>query len=75
MYLNSFLVNCSGVCDSIYFSCSLDVDIEHVMSLLSFHCLSRSFINGHGMPCQSISLLQFGIEQVNGWKVHVKKKK
>lgn len=57
MYLNSFLVNCSGVRDSIYFSSSFDVDIEHVMSLLSFYCLSCSFIDSHGMSCQSIFFL------------------
>lgn len=66
LYLNSFLVNFSCVCDSIYFSCSLDVDIEHVMSLFYFYCLSCSFIDSHSMPSQSIILFQFCIEQVNG---------
>ncbi|KAA8585247.1 hypothetical protein FQN60_003941 [Etheostoma spectabile] len=38
-------------------------DIEHLMSLLSFYCLRCSFIDSHGVSCQSISLLQFGIQQ------------
>lgn len=67
-YLNCFLVNCSGICNSINFSCSLDVDIEHVMSLSSFNCLRCSFIDSHCMSSQSILLLQFSIQQVNGWK-------
>lgn len=68
MYLDRLLVDRPGVCDSIDFSCSLDVNIEHVMSLCSFYCLRCSFIDSHGMARQSILLLQFGIQQVNGWK-------
>lgn len=60
-YLNSFLVNCSGIGYSINFSCSLDVNVEHVMSLISFYCLCCSLINSHGVSCQSILLFQFGI--------------
>lgn len=67
-YLDSFLVNGSGIRDSIDFSCSLDVDIEHVMSLRSIYGLRCSFIDSHGVSRQSIPLLQFSIQQVNGWK-------
>lgn len=68
MYLNRFLVDGSCVRDSINLSCSFDVYIEHGMSFPIIYCLRCSFVDGHGMSCQSISLLQFGIQQVNGWK-------
>lgn len=66
--LDCFLIYCSGVCNSINFSRSLDVDIEHMMPLLSFHSLCCSFIHSHGVSSQSIFLLQFSIQQIDGYK-------
>lgn len=73
--LDCFLIYGSGVCHSIYFSCSLDVDVEHMMSLLGFHCLCCSFIDSHGVTSQSILLLQFSIQQIDGYKWGKSKKR
>lgn len=68
MYLDSLLINGPGVRDAIYFGRSLDVDIEHLVSLLIFYRLRRSFVNSHGVTRQSVLLLQLGVQQVDGWK-------
>merc|ERR1739838_1255786 len=64
--LNGLLINGSGVCNTIYFCSSLDVNVKHMMSFTRLHCLRCPFIDCHGMSSQAILLFQFSVQQVNG---------
>lgn len=69
LYLNGFLIDGSGVSDSVDLCSSLDVNVEHQVALFRLHSLRRSLIHSHSMPCQSICLLQLSIQQVDGWEM------
>lgn len=67
-YLNGFLIDGSGVSDSVNLCGSLDVDVEHKVALFRLHGLRRALVHSHSMAGQSILLLQLSIQQIDGWE-------
>lgn len=65
IYLNGFLIDGPCVCDPINLCCPFDVDVKHLMAFLLLYSRCGSLIHSHGMPSQTVFLLQLSIQQVD----------